>query len=161
MAPKPRPAAAPAAPATGAAAAGGDGAADGDKRTPTAYEQRVYRLCSAIPKGRVTTYGELAKALDPPSSARAVGQAMRRNPFAPRVPCHRVVAANMEIGGFTGSWGPEAASVKRKRAMLIEEGVPFGGDGRVGRACLVRAEELARLAAGKKGLAGGKGGAGE
>jgi O-6-methylguanine DNA methyltransferase len=62
------------------------------------------QMCSAIPKGRVTTYGDMAKALSPPSCARAVGQAMRRNPFAPKVPCHRVVASDLKLGGFKGSW---------------------------------------------------------
>lgn len=71
---------------------------------------RPSQLCSAIPKGRVSTYGDLAKALSPPSCARAVGQAMRRNPFAPRVPCHRVIASDLRLGGFSGFW------VRRARA---------------------------------------------
>ena len=57
------------------------------------------------------------------SSPRAVGGALRRNPFAPRVPCHRVVAAGgAALGGFSGTWGatPETA---RKLRMLLEEGV--------------------------------------
>lgn len=67
------------------------------------------QLCKAIPPGKVTTYGAMASALH--SSARAVGQAMRRNPFAPRVPCHRVIAVNLELGGFSGSWVSWAAGV--------------------------------------------------
>jgi len=90
-------------------------------RAPTAFEKRVYDAISAIPKGKVSTYGEVAKVLG--SSPRAVGGALRRNPFAPRVPCHRVVAAGgAALGGFSGTWGatPETA---RKLRMLLEEGV--------------------------------------
>lgn len=90
-------------------------------RPPTAFEARVYEATSAIPRGRVSTYGEVAKLLG--SSPRAVGGALRRNPFAPRVPCHRVVAAGgAALGGFSGTWGatPETA---RKLAMLVEEEV--------------------------------------
>ena len=74
-------------------------------RPPTAFERRVYTACSAIPAGRVATYGVLADVLA--SSARAVGQALRRNPYAPRVPCHRVVAAGQGLGGFSGTWVSE------------------------------------------------------
>lgn len=63
---------------------------------------RDLQLCQAIPVGSVTTYGAMAAALR--SSPRAVGQAMRRNPYAPCVPCHRVVASNGCLGGFGGSW---------------------------------------------------------
>jgi methylated-DNA-[protein]-cysteine S-methyltransferase len=60
---------------------------------------------------------------------RAVGQALRRNPFAPRVPCHRVLAADLSLGGFSGQrQGPEVA---RKRQLLLSEGVGFLADGRV------------------------------
>ncbi|KAI8473222.1 MAG: 6-O-methylguanine DNA methyltransferase [Monoraphidium minutum] len=118
-----------------------------EQRAPTPYEERVYKMCSAIPKGKVSTYGEMAKALA--SSARAVGQAMRRNPFAPRVPCHRVIAADLQLGGFSGSWGAECANVQRKRQMLLDEGVAIDG-GRVARRCVVRAPELAALVAAAK-----------
>ena len=60
------------------------------------------QVCSAIPKGKVSTYGALSLLLK--SSPRAVGQALRRNPYAPQVPCHRVVAASLELGGFSGAW---------------------------------------------------------
>eukprot|EP00747_Dinoflagellata_sp_TGD_P030160 gnl/TRDRNA2_/TRDRNA2_134437_c0_seq1.p1 gnl/TRDRNA2_/TRDRNA2_134437_c0~~gnl/TRDRNA2_/TRDRNA2_134437_c0_seq1.p1 ORF type:complete len:208 (+),score=6.84 gnl/TRDRNA2_/TRDRNA2_134437_c0_seq1:41-664(+) len=75
--------------------------------------------------GRVATYGSLAHALRPPSSARAVGQAMRKNPLAPRVPCHRVVCSNLELGGFFGSVGIEHSDVQRKRQLLQGENVEF------------------------------------
>ncbi|GAX83630.1 hypothetical protein CEUSTIGMA_g11054.t1 [Chlamydomonas eustigma] len=94
-------------------------------REPTHFEKRLYEVCKKIPKGKVSTYGTLANVLK--SSARAVGQGMRRNPFAPEVPCHRVVASNLEIGGFSGSWGTENSNVCRKKAMLEAEGVIFYG----------------------------------
>jgi len=65
----------------------------------TAFESKVYDLCRKIPEGRVATYGSMAKALGC-GAARAIGQAMRRNPFAPEVPCHRVVSSDLQLGGF-------------------------------------------------------------
>lgn len=83
------------------------------------FADRVYDLCKKIPKGKVSTYGALAKALN--SSPRAVGQALRCNPYAPIVPCHRVVAANGSIGGFMGDTKGEA--IQKKIALLESEGV--------------------------------------
>eukprot|EP01025_Chloroclados_australasicus_P040069 TRINITY_DN416_c0_g1_i1.p2 TRINITY_DN416_c0_g1~~TRINITY_DN416_c0_g1_i1.p2 ORF type:complete len:167 (-),score=5.78 TRINITY_DN416_c0_g1_i1:188-688(-) len=94
-------------------------------REPTKFELKVYKACSMIPKGKVCTYGDLAKFLQ--SSPRAVGQALRRNPFAPSVPCHRVIAANLELGGYQGQQGQECASLQRKRELLMQEGVVFIG----------------------------------
>lgn len=71
-------------------------------RLPTPFEQRLYAACKAIPRGKVATYGQLAALLN--SAPRAVGQALRRNPFAPIVPCHRVITSSLELGGFSGSW---------------------------------------------------------
>lgn len=121
----------------------------GDKptRPPTEYEQRVYRMCKAIPRGRISTYGHMAKALE--SSARAVGQAMRRNPYAPIVPCHRVVAADLTLGGFSGSWGFGCDSVQRKKALLQEEGLAFEGAKIASPGCVVAPDELQRLVAGQ------------
>ncbi|MCW3984922.1 MAG: MGMT family protein [Candidatus Bathyarchaeota archaeon] len=64
----------------------------------TDYGQRVLRLTSLIPTGYVTTYGALAKAAG--GSPRSVGRVMATNPFAPLIPCHRVVAADMTLGGY-------------------------------------------------------------
>lgn len=65
----------------------------------TVFEGKVYDLCRKIPEGKVATYGSMAKALGC-GAARAIGQAMRRNPFAPEVPCHRVVSSDLQLGGF-------------------------------------------------------------
>ncbi|MCK5107770.1 MAG: MGMT family protein, partial [Nanoarchaeota archaeon] len=65
----------------------------------TEFENRVYSLCKKIPRGKVSTYGEIAKALNS-KCARAVGNALNKNPYAPKVPCHRVVKSNGKVGGF-------------------------------------------------------------
>jgi methylated-DNA-[protein]-cysteine S-methyltransferase len=78
--------------------------------------------------GKVSTYGELAKAIGKPKSARAVGGALKRNPFAPAVPCHRVVGANLSLTGFEGSRGDE--KINKKKKMLEEEGVEFSAEKR-------------------------------
>ena len=103
-------------------------------RAPTGFEMAVYEVVRQIPRGRVTTYGRVA-AQAGRGSARAVGRALARNPFAPGVPCHRVVRADGSLGGFNGEIeGDEPA---RKRAMLLAEGVDFTADGRVARAAIV------------------------
>lgn len=80
------------------------------------FAQAVYHLTSLIPAGKVATYGQLAQALQQPRSARAVGQALHRNPFAPSVPCHRVIQSSGQLGGFAGG-------LKKKMALLTQEGV--------------------------------------
>jgi methylated-DNA-[protein]-cysteine S-methyltransferase len=90
----------------------------------TAFQQRVYEACSQVPAGRVTTYKLLADYLGC-GSAQAVGQALKRNPFAPRVPCHRVIASNLKIGGYAGE--AKGPAVAQKRALLAAEGVQFSG----------------------------------
>ena len=79
------------------------------------FYDRVYKLCKRVPKGRVTTYKILAEKLGT-RAYRAVGTAMKKNPYAPEVPCHRVVSSDGGIGGF-------ASGVKKKIKMLEREGV--------------------------------------
>jgi methylated-DNA-[protein]-cysteine S-methyltransferase len=69
------------------------------------FARRVYALTRAIPPGEVRRYGDLAAALGAPGAARAVGQALGANPFAPLVPCHRVLAAGGGAGGFSATGG--------------------------------------------------------
>ncbi|EIM85336.1 DNA binding protein, partial [Stereum hirsutum FP-91666 SS1] len=69
----------------------------------TTHQWAVYDLTLQIPIGKITTYKEVALALGS-GSPRSVGSALRNNPFAPYVPCHRVVASNMFVGGFFGEW---------------------------------------------------------
>jgi methylated-DNA-[protein]-cysteine S-methyltransferase len=91
-------------------------------RKPTAFETRIYELTRCIPRGSVTTYGELARAAGC-GSARAVGQALSRNPFAPVVPCHRVIASDMKPGGFQGQ--AMGDRVRSKLDLLADEGCRF------------------------------------
>ena len=88
----------------------------------TAFQERVYaHLVKNVPRGKVTTYGAIAKALH--SSPRAVGQALRVNPYAPKVPCHRVVASNGAVGGFNGH--TTGRDINRKITLLKKEGIVF------------------------------------
>lgn len=100
-----------------------------ERDAPTEFQQRVYDLIKTIPQGYVSTYGDVAKALRPPSSARAVGNALRNNPYAPVVPCHRVVASSRKLGGFDGQIGDGAPKVEKKRTILESEGVVFTPQG--------------------------------
>ncbi len=87
--------------------------------TPT-FHRRVYEQLLTVPRGKVTTYGDLAHALNS-EAYRAVGQALRKNPCAPHVPCHRVVSSDGRIGGFNGQ--TEGPDVMRKITLLAAEGV--------------------------------------
>jgi methylated-DNA-[protein]-cysteine S-methyltransferase len=85
----------------------------------TSFQKKVYALTKQVPKGKVTTYSAIAKKLK--SSPRAVGQALRCNPFAPVVPCHRVIKSDGTIGGFGGE--TTGRPIQKKIAMLRKEGV--------------------------------------
>jgi len=82
---------------------------------PTDFEEKVYSLCKKIPKGKISTYGEIARALNK-KCARAVGNALNKNPYAPVVPCHRVVRSDGSVGGF-------ASGTKNKIRLLKKEGI--------------------------------------
>lgn len=84
------------------------------------FAKGVYRLCRQVPAGRVTTYGEIARALNT-RAYQAVGQTLRNNPFAPQVPCHRIVKSDGTLGGFNGR--TSGKEKKRKKAILTQEGV--------------------------------------
>lgn len=79
------------------------------------FKERCYEILKKVPKGKVTTYKALAHVLNT-KAYRAVGNAMNQNPYAPKVPCHRVIKSNGEIGGF-------ASGTNRKKAMLRKEGI--------------------------------------
>lgn len=89
----------------------------------TSFTFKVYELTKQIPKGKVVTYGQLAKLAGSAKAARAVGMIMKINPNAPKTPCHRVVAANGKLTGYSGGNG-----VSTKKEMLLAEGVSFKGD---------------------------------
>jgi methylated-DNA-[protein]-cysteine S-methyltransferase len=83
------------------------------------FNEKVWALTARIPKGKVTTYGQIAQKLGS-RGARAVGNALNRNPYAPAVPCHRVVGSNGALTGFAGG-------LPKKRKLLEAEGVQFLG----------------------------------
>lgn len=86
------------------------------------FQQRVYDTISKIPRGKVATYKDVARAIDC-SSCQAIGQALKRNPNAPLVPCHRVVGSDLSLTGYLGS-----KEVELKRKLLEAEGVVFIND---------------------------------
>lgn len=79
------------------------------------FEKRVYRAVLAIPRGRTRSYAWVARRAGRPRAARAVGNALNRNPYAPAVPCHRVIRSDGAIGGF-------AKGAAAKRRLLAAEG---------------------------------------
>ena len=86
-----------------------------DWRGMPPFQRRVLAACRAVPFGTTTTYTALARALGAPKAARAVGQALARNPMPLVIPCHRVLGAGGQLTGFSGglAW---------KRALLAHEG---------------------------------------
>jgi len=98
-------------------------------RSPTSFENKVYDALQLIPRGKVTTYGLLGNYISC-ASAQAIGQALKRNPFAPDTPCHRVVKSDLTIGGFQGE--REGAPISKKRRLLESEGVVFNESGEIG-----------------------------
>lgn len=87
---------------------------------PTKFQETVYAAISNIPKGKVTTYALLAKHLGC-NSPQAVGQALKCNPFAPIVPCHRVIASTGLVGGFKGA--RTGQPIQEKITLLKSEGI--------------------------------------
>jgi len=84
------------------------------------FEERVWKFMEKIPKGKVTTYGLIARKLNT-NAYRAVGNACRENPYAPRVPCHRVVKSDGTVGGFGGK--TSGKTIEKKIQLLRKEGV--------------------------------------
>lgn len=78
----------------------------------------VYKLLQRIPRGRVSTYGDLAKALGHPASSRIIGKIVSKNPNPIIIPCHRIVTSKGELGGY--AFGP-----KMKKVLLEKEGIIF------------------------------------
>lgn len=89
----------------------------------TSFYERVYEVLRSVPVGKVVTYGQLAALSGSPKAARAVGMCMKVNPDAPHTPCHRVVASDGSLTGYSGGKG-----VSTKREMLEREGVVFKGN---------------------------------
>ena len=75
------------------------------KLVGTPFQLKVWNYLMKIPKGKVLTYKEVAKAIGKPKSYRAVANAVGKNPFPPNIPCHRVVRSDGGIGGYSGKGG--------------------------------------------------------
>ena len=86
----------------------------------TKFQLKVWRFLQKIPRGKIKTYSEIAKAIGKPNSFRAVANAVAKNPFPPTIPCHRVVRANGTLGGYSGKGGS-----KTKKKLLKKEGFSF------------------------------------
>jgi methylated-DNA-[protein]-cysteine S-methyltransferase len=88
------------------------------------FQREVLRAEFGIPRGRVSTYGRIAKRIGHPGAARAVGSALAKNPYPLVIPCHRAIRETGALGGFRGG-------LSMKRALLELEGIEFSNSGRV------------------------------
>ena len=84
----------------------------------TKFQKKVWNYLKTIRTGSVKTYKQVAIAINSPKSARAVANAVGKNPFAPKIPCHRVIRSDGSLGGYSGKGG-----VKTKKLLLKREGV--------------------------------------
>ena len=87
-------------------------------RKSTLFQRKVWLYLKRIPRGKVKTYSEVAKAIGKPLAVRAVANAIAKNPYSPRVPCHRVIRSDGSLGGYSGKGG-----TKTKKLLLKKEGV--------------------------------------
>ncbi len=81
------------------------------------FQIKVWKYLKNIPKGKVKTYKQVAIGINSPKSARAVANACARNPYAPKIPCHRVIRGDGSLGGYSGKGG-----IKTKKKLLKSEG---------------------------------------
>ena len=86
----------------------------------TKFQQKVWKYLKTIPKGQIRTYLEVAKAIKRPEAVRAVANAVGKNPYSPKVPCHRVIRSDGGLGGYSGPGG-----IKTKKKLLKKEGISF------------------------------------
>ena len=84
----------------------------------TKFQKKVWNYLKTIRKGTVKSYKQVAIAINRPKSSRAVANAVARNPFAPKIPCHRVIKSDGSLGGYSGKGG-----VKTKKLLLKREGI--------------------------------------
>ena len=84
----------------------------------TKFQKKVWNYLKTIRKGSVKNYKQVAIAINRPKSARAVANAVGKNPFAPKIPCHRVIRSDGSLGGYSGKGG-----VKTKKLLLKREGI--------------------------------------
>ena len=84
----------------------------------TKFQLKVWNYLKKIPKGKVKTYTDVAKAIGKPLAVRAVANAIGKNPYPPKIPCHRVIRSDGSLGGYSGKGG-----IKKKRHLLRSENV--------------------------------------
>ena len=84
----------------------------------TEFQLKVWTYLRKIPRGKVKTYAQVAKAIGKPLAVRAVANAIGKNPYAPKIPCHRVIRSDGSLGGYSGKGG-----IKTKRFLLQKEGI--------------------------------------
>ena len=84
----------------------------------TKFQLKVWAYLRKIPRGSIKTYSQVAKAIGKQHSTRAVANAIGKNPYAPKIPCHRVIRSDGSLGGYSGKGG-----IKTKRFLLKKEGI--------------------------------------
>jgi len=84
----------------------------------TKFQLKVWNYLKRIPRGRVKNYSQVAKAIGRPSAVRAVANAVGKNPYPPKIPCHRVIKSDGHLGGYSGKGG-----IKTKKLLLKREGI--------------------------------------
>ena len=84
----------------------------------TEFQLKVWKYLKKIPKGKVKTYMDVAKAIRKPLAVRAVANAIGKNPYPPKIPCHRVIRSDRSLGGYSGKGG-----IQQKRRLLRSEKV--------------------------------------
>jgi methylated-DNA-[protein]-cysteine S-methyltransferase len=84
----------------------------------TPFQLKVWNYLKKIPLGSVKTYSQVAKGIGKPLAVRAVASAISKNPYGPKIPCHRVIRSDGTLGGYSGKGG-----VKTKRLLLKKEGI--------------------------------------
>ena len=86
----------------------------------TEFQLKVWSYLNKIPKGKLKTYAQVAKAIGKPKAVRAVANAIGKNPFPPKIPCHRVIRSDGKLGGYSAKGG-----IKTKKKLLKNEGFSF------------------------------------
>ena len=84
----------------------------------TTFQLKVWKYLKKIPRGSVKTYSQVAKGIGKPLAIRAVANAVGKNPYAPRIPCHRVIRSDGSLGGYSGKGG-----IKTKKLLLKRESI--------------------------------------
>ena len=84
----------------------------------TEFQLKVWAYLRKIPRGSLRTYSQVAKGIGKPLAIRAVANAIGKNPYAPKIPCHRVIRSDGSLGGYSGKGG-----IKTKKKLLKSEGI--------------------------------------